>query len=184
MQDASASRTVPAAVPVAVAGPSAAKRRRIPFPIFEDEDEAAMLAMQAQMQQLPSNHFLAQRPVTPPRPESVIDAAWSDRARPDTSSLAAADYDVSVLTGFLPPEEPIQSLRGFGHGWDELEEAFERVQHEAEMIPGGGVGKLSDEFRANVRSVRRPVLFSNGTHAHWDTNRRTSDSSRLLRSNP
>ncbi|TKA53218.1 hypothetical protein B0A53_04074 [Rhodotorula sp. CCFEE 5036] len=153
MQDTSASRTVPAAVPVAVAGPSAAKRRRIPFPIFEDEDEAAMLAMQAQMQQLPSNHFLAQRPVTPPRPESVIDAAWSDRARPDTSSLAAADYDVSVLTGFLPPEEPIQSLRGLGHGWDELEEEFERVQHEAEMIPGGGVGKLSDKFRVNIRSL-------------------------------
>ncbi|GAA5867711.1 hypothetical protein JCM3774_003387 [Rhodotorula dairenensis] len=153
MQDATSNGYAPAAAPVAVGGPLAAKRRRVPFPIYEDEDDAAMLAMQAQMHQLPSNHFLAQRPVTPPRPESVIDAAWSDRARPDTSSLAAADYDVSVLTGFLPPEEPIQSLRGTGYGWDELEEAFERVQHEAEMIPGGGVGKLSDAFRTSVRKL-------------------------------
>lgn len=153
MQDAAANAHESAVAPVALGGTLAAKRRRVPFPIYEDEDEAAMRAMQAQMQQLPSNHFLAQRPVTPPRPESVIDAAWSDRARPDTSSLAAADYDVSVLTGFLPPEEPVQSLRGTGHGWDELEEAFERVQLEAAMIPGGGVGKLSDAFRTSVRKV-------------------------------
>ncbi|GAA5990635.1 hypothetical protein JCM10908_003163 [Rhodotorula pacifica] len=145
---------VPAAATTPIAGPSSAKRRRVPFPIYEEEDdEAARLALQAQMQQLPSNHFLAQRPVTPPRPESVIDAAWSDRARPDTSSLAAADYDVSVLTGFLPPEEPVQSLRGIGYGWDELEEAFERVQHEAEMIPGGGVGKLSEAFRSSIKRL-------------------------------
>lgn len=109
--------------------------------------------MQAQLNQLPSNHFLAQRPVTPPRPESVIDQAWTDRARPDTSSLAAADYDVSVQTGFLPPEEPVQTLRGLEHGWDEVEEALECAQREVAKIPGGGVGKLSDAFRERVRNV-------------------------------
>ncbi|BGP53541.1 hypothetical protein JCM8202v2_001100 [Rhodotorula sphaerocarpa] len=141
----------------AAAAPSPAPprphRRRVPFPIYEDDDEASRIAMQAQLNQLPSNHFLAQRPVTPPRPESVIDQAWTDRARPDTSSLAAADYDVSVQTGFLPPEEPVQTLRGLEHGWDKVEEALECAQREVAKIPGGGVGKLSDAFRERVRNL-------------------------------
>ncbi|BGP05359.1 hypothetical protein JCM10049v2_001164 [Rhodotorula toruloides] len=124
--------------------------RRVPFPIFEDESKPLDLST------LPSDHFLAQRPVTPPRPESVIDEAnWADRARPDTSSLAAADYDVSVATGFLPPEEPVQTLRGVGHGWDEVENALERAQEEAASMPGGGVGKLSEGWRESVRRLPR-----------------------------
>ncbi|BGO97117.1 hypothetical protein NBRC10513v2_001036 [Rhodotorula toruloides] len=124
--------------------------RRVPFPIFEDESKPLDLST------LPSDHFLAQRPVTPPRPESVIDEAnWADRARPDTSSLAAADYDVSVATGFLPPEEPVQTLRGIGHGWDEVEDALERAQEEAASMPGGGVGKLSEAWRESVRRLPR-----------------------------
>ncbi|GAA6012560.1 hypothetical protein JCM10207_009040 [Rhodosporidiobolus poonsookiae] len=122
--------------------------RRAPFPIFDEDEPSAS--------QLPSNHFLAQRPVTPPRPEvsfTTSDASWEDSARPDTSSLAAADFDVSVVTGFMPPEEPVQTLKGHGHGWDELEECLEQVQAEAALIPGGGVGKLSDSWRNSVREL-------------------------------
>ncbi|BGP37354.1 hypothetical protein JCM10450v2_001261 [Rhodotorula kratochvilovae] len=131
------------------ASPSRPAHRRVPFPIFEDESAAPFLPAQ-----LPSDHFLAQRPVTPPRPDSVIDANWTDRARPDTSSLAAADYDVSVATGFLPPEEPVQSLHGVGYGWDALEDALEQVEREA-AVPGGAVGKLGEHWRRSVRELPR-----------------------------
>ncbi|GAA5857335.1 hypothetical protein JCM8547_002227 [Rhodosporidiobolus lusitaniae] len=125
--------------------------RRLPFALAEDNDLASPSTFAAQ---LPSNHFLAQRPVTPPRPESVIQQQeWTDRARPDTSSLAAADYDVSVLTGFMPPDEPVQSLSEFEMGWDRLEECLEAVQKEAAAIPGGGVGRLSESWQASVREL-------------------------------
>ncbi|GAA5884936.1 hypothetical protein JCM6882_007158 [Rhodosporidiobolus microsporus] len=137
--------------------------RRVPFPLAEDDFEASSSATIAQ---LPSGHFLAQRPVTPPQPESVIsnsrlaggvvdNATWADGARPDTSSLSAADYDVSVLTGFMPPEEPVQSLSALGGGWDALETCLEAAQDEAKAIPGGGVGKLSERWRASVRELPR-----------------------------
>ncbi|GAA6049475.1 hypothetical protein JCM3770_007357 [Rhodotorula araucariae] len=129
------------------ASPSRPAHRRVPFPIFEDESDAPF-----DIAQLPSDHFLAQRPVTPPRPDSVIDANWTDRARPDTSSLAAADYDVSVATGFLPPEEPVQSLRGVGYGWDALEDALEQVEREA-AVPGGAVGKIGNQWMKSVREL-------------------------------
>ncbi|GAA6035062.1 hypothetical protein JCM8097_002167 [Rhodosporidiobolus ruineniae] len=140
--------------------PSAAPRtvRRVPFPLAEDDSSFG--SSSSALAQLPSDHFLAQRPVTPPRPESVIRpvtardvAHWTDGARPDTSSLAAADYDVSVVTGFMPPEEPVRTLKGFGSGWDELEDSLEQVQTEAAAIPGGGVGKLSQQWRDSVREL-------------------------------
>ncbi|GAA5984127.1 hypothetical protein JCM11641_000321 [Rhodosporidiobolus odoratus] len=124
--------------------------RRAPFPIFEDDSSTSSLT------QLPSNHFLAQRPVTPPQQESVLAhqlANWADRARPDTSSLAAADFDVSVETGFMPPQEPVQSLQGMGHGWNDLEDCLASVQEEAAGIPGGGVGKLSERSRLSVKQL-------------------------------
>ncbi|GAA5905956.1 hypothetical protein JCM8208_003385 [Rhodotorula glutinis] len=127
--------------------PSRPAHRRVPFPIFEDDHDAPFHPAQ-----LPSDHFLAQRPVTPPRPDSVIDPVWIDGARPDTSSLAAADYDVSVHTGFLPAEEPIQSLRGLGSGWDALEDALEQVGREA-AVPGGAVGRISGRWMQGVREL-------------------------------
>lgn len=128
--------------------PSRPAHRRVPFPIFEDDTQAPF-----DPAQLPSDHFLAQRPVTPPRPDSVIDPVWLDGARPDTSSLAAADYDVSVHTGFLPADEPVQSLRGLGAGWDALEDALEQVEREA-AVPGGAVGRISSRWMQGVREVR------------------------------
>lgn len=121
--------------------------------MFEDEDESMSSSFSslptASTSQLPSNHFLAQRPVTPPPAAPPLRSAL-----PDTSSLAAADFDVSVETGFLPPQEPVQSLEELGNGWREMEECLQAAVKEVEGIPGGGVGKMSESFRQRVRLVR------------------------------
>ncbi|GAA5926709.1 hypothetical protein JCM1841_000621 [Sporobolomyces salmonicolor] len=135
--------------------------RRVPFPIYdEDELSPSGSASSAPLVKLPSNHFLAQRPVTPPHDVHLVSpsATWIDSARPDTSSLAAADFDVSVDTGFLPPEEPVQSLKGLGEGWTEMEECLDSAVSEAAGIPGGGVGKMSEGFRQTVRELPRVDL--------------------------
>ncbi|KAK4704851.1 indoleamine 2,3-dioxygenase, partial [Phenoliferia sp. Uapishka_3] len=125
--------------------------RHIPFPIFDEP---------ASTSALPANHFLAQRPVTPPPQSSVIaEQNWSSRARPDTSTLAAADYDVSVQTGFLPPEEPVQRLgSNIGGGWEKLEEYLRSAQEAVRTLDGGGVGRIGDEWRASVRELKQPSL--------------------------
>lgn len=131
--------------------------RRLPFPLFEDENESmsfSSLPTASTSQRLPSNHFLAQRPITPP-PESP---PLRSSALPDTSSLAAADFDVSVETGFLPPQEPVQSLGELGSGWREMEDCLKAAVKEVEGISGGGVGKMSESFRQRVRLVSDSTL--------------------------
>ncbi|GAA5961543.1 hypothetical protein JCM3765_002620 [Sporobolomyces pararoseus] len=118
-------------------------RRRIPFPLYEDEqdqDESRSTCT------TPSDHFLAQRPVTPRTSRNQQDDF-------DTSTLAAADFDVSVETGFLPPQEPVQSLEGLGKGWKEMEDCLTNVGKEVRKIRGGGVGKLSENFRKSIKSL-------------------------------
>ena len=44
----------------------------------------------------------------------------SPQARPDTSTLAAADFDVDVRTGFLPPEPPVNRLPPQYDAWEDL----------------------------------------------------------------
>lgn len=117
--------------------------RRMPFNIPEGE----LLAPP-----LPTGHFLATRPITPPPTQRVrSERPYAERARPDTSTLAAADYDVSVYTGFLPPEEPISRLEL--EGWTGIEECLEEGQREALELAGGAVGRLSDEWRQRVEQV-------------------------------
>lgn len=118
--------------------------RSIPFLL---NDEAPVVP-------LPANHFLSRRATTPPPANSAGSIRyWSGRARPDTSSLAAADYDVSVQTGFLPPTEPVRRLRL--SGWNELETILERGQKEISLLHGGGVGRVSEMWRSSVRSVSK-----------------------------
>ena len=149
--------------------------RRVPFPLHDDDSapaprsatsQTAHLSPFAASDQLPSNHFLAQRPVArdPPAPDR---RSWHDAARPDTSSLAAADFDVSVDTGFLPPHEPVQTLRDLGRGWDSMEQCLQDVAREIDLIPGGGVGKLSDRFRTAVRNVS-PLPYASRADAAND----------------
>lgn len=118
---------------------------KVPFPLAEE--------LHIPLVPLPANHFLSLRPIEPPSPPSVIaDRYWSSRARPDTSTLAAADYDVSVLTGFLPPDEPIRRL-SLGGGWNELEDCLVRAQVEVKGLEDGGVGRISDSWRDNLKNV-------------------------------
>ncbi|ORY53995.1 Indoleamine 2,3-dioxygenase [Leucosporidium creatinivorum] len=122
--------------------------RRVPFPIHDEvqQDHTA----------LPPDHFLSQRPITPPQPDSVIaERYWSARARPDTSSLAAADYDVSVLTGFLPPEEPVQRLE-VGKEWELFEGCLDEAQEAVKVLEGGGVGRMDEAWREKIRALPTP----------------------------
>ncbi|GAA5908765.1 dioxygenase BNA2 [Sporobolomyces salmoneus] len=132
--------------------------RRIPFPLFDDEDELSSNSSSSTSAfppslrgQLPSNHFLAPRPISPD--QHALNQRSSDDSAIDTSSLAAADFDVSVETGFLPPQEPIQSLAGLGRGWDRMESCLKEATKEVSRCTGGGVGKLSEQFRQSVRSL-------------------------------
>lgn len=74
---------------------------------------------------------------------------------PDTSTLAGADFDIDVRSGFLPPEQPVDRLP------DSLEESsWERMLQEARIvglrINGGGVA-VDDEERRRCRRWRRQL---------------------------
>lgn len=129
--------------------------RRVPFPLYEDrvESMAPSTSSASTTSFLPSNHFLAQRPISPDYHASEQSRTWDDSGVPDTSSLAAADFDVSVETGFLPPEEPVQSIEYLGNGWNEMEECLRQAGKEVDGISGGGVGKMSQHFRDSVKNV-------------------------------
>ncbi|KAH8929245.1 Indoleamine 2,3-dioxygenase [Atractiella rhizophila] len=62
--------------------------------------------------------------------------------RPDTTTLAAADFDIDVRTGFLPPSPPVEDLRMIpevsGSKWRTWEELLERGRKECWLPPGSG----------------------------------------------
>ncbi|PWN88914.1 IDO-domain-containing protein [Acaromyces ingoldii] len=73
---------------------------------------------------------------------------------PDTSTLAAADFDIDVRSGFLPPEEPVRRLDGIeGELW---EAALERAMAIPLRKSGGGAAVASADKRA-ARQWRRSV---------------------------
>lgn len=125
---------------------------RYPWEHGDERDVVVPLATSP----LPADHFLSRR-AAPPSPEPAVIAEldprpWNQRAKPDTSSLAAADYDVSVHTGFMPPEEPVQRLR-VGADWDQFEQCLDQAQMMVKTLNGGGVGRLPDTWRQNVCDV-------------------------------
>lgn len=126
----------------------------------QDQDRSTFTTCSSSSLPTPSNHFLAQRPTTTHTTRLRGEEVQDDGSLPDTSTLAAADFDVSVETGFLPPQEPVQSLKHLGNGWKEMEDCLERVGKEVEKIRGGGVGKLSHSFRESVKSVRLLSIYS------------------------
>lgn len=125
--------------------------RRLPFPVFDDDTTEQI--------QPPSGHFLARPPVTPPAAscDEPSQADWVDGARPDTSSLAAADYDVSVLTGFLPPDEPVQRLTG---EWEVYEHLLESAQAEVVGRSSLGAGRMTQGWRDRVEAVSHKLRGS------------------------
>lgn len=73
---------------------------------------------------------------------------------PDTTTLAAADYDIDVRSGFLPPETPVARLEGIE------EDIWENMLDVARQIPlriGGGGIDVSDDDRKNARRWRRDI---------------------------
>ncbi|KAI5477079.1 indoleamine 2,3-dioxygenase [Pseudohyphozyma bogoriensis] len=141
--------------PSSSTNPSGRRVRTLPFPLADDPPTSTPL------HQVPSAHFLSQTHVPrPPSPPTTGGGRnWIDSARPDdTTSLAGADYDVSVVSGFLPPEEPIRSLKGLdlGGGWDEVEDVLAEAQDEVKGFGGDAVGRVSQRWRDKVRALAEP----------------------------
>ncbi|TKY89963.1 hypothetical protein EX895_001261 [Sporisorium graminicola] len=73
---------------------------------------------------------------------------------PDTSTLAAADFDIDVRSGFLPPEAPVQRLSGpHAEHW---EEALDQAKCIPLMQGGGGV-TITQQQRLLARRWRRSL---------------------------
>lgn len=86
---------------------------------------------------------------------SRLGGGQQDRARmPDTSTLAAADFDVDVRSGFLPPEPPVSRLQGIE------EEIWESALDKARAIPlriGGGGKDVEESTCQQSRHWRRSI---------------------------
>ena len=97
---------------------------------------------------LPPSHFL-----NLPRPE-IFDGPFSEA--PDTSTLAAHDYDVDTRTGFMPPEPPLARLPPQWEQWEvALDNAFypTRLRHVDSPELTEEDRAASERWRAIVRSV-------------------------------
>ncbi|EIN12338.1 tryptophan 2,3-dioxygenase [Punctularia strigosozonata HHB-11173 SS5] len=71
----------------------------------------------------PLAHLSAQHFLTSPRPDAL---ASRPAGVPDTTTLAAHDFDVDTRTGFMPPEPPLTRLPA---RWDRWEDALEDAIH-------------------------------------------------------
>ncbi|KAF8313592.1 Indoleamine 2,3-dioxygenase [Clavulina sp. PMI_390] len=81
----------------------------------------------------PRNHFLSQprlnRPLLGPQPQVA-----GSSSPYDVSTVAAADFDVDVRSGFMPPTEPVARLSGSFERWEDIMEAAEgRVKLAADL---------------------------------------------------
>lgn len=105
---------------------------------------------------LPPGHFLALPPTFSNDPgTSITTASHAAPTAPNVASLAAADFDVDVRTGFLPPKANIERLPA---PYDVWEDALKAASGDR---PGDGVrlggGRPKDEaWREGVRAM--PVL--------------------------
>lgn len=73
---------------------------------------------------LPPTHFLASLEQTSQTHDFFNPSSGQFHLRPDVSTVASADFDIDVRSGFLPPEEPITRLPSEWNSWeDTLSEA-------------------------------------------------------------
>ena len=100
------------------------------------------------MDRLPPNHFLSlQRPnVFAPAPTGA----------PDTSTLAAHDFDVDTRTGFMPPQPPLDRLPSAWEPWEAaLEDAImSKLQLADKPDLSRDDEERSERWRSTVREVR------------------------------
>ncbi len=73
---------------------------------------------------------------------------------PDTSTLAAADFDVDVRSGFLPPEAPVLRLtRPHADHWEHALDQAKRIP----LMQGGGGITITPQQRILARRWRRSL---------------------------
>ncbi|KAI0925487.1 hypothetical protein AcV5_008210 [Taiwanofungus camphoratus] len=105
------------------------------------------------MNNLPPNHFLAL-----PRPDLGLPAVGT----PDTSTLAAHDFDVDTRTGFMPPEPPLVRLPEEWQLWEAaLDDALTsrlQVSDKADLTAEDQA--QSDRWQARIREL--PVIPTTG----------------------
>jgi indoleamine 2,3-dioxygenase len=118
---------------------------------------------------LPPGHFLSlppsyaapSDPDTAPSSSQTTSAHASNGLAPNIASLASADFDVDVRTGFLPADRNVERLKG---QWEVWEEALDAARGEG---PGDGLvlGAHRDRellWRKGVQSVRAILLDDGG----------------------
>lgn len=96
---------------------------------------------------LPPDHFLAL-----PRPDVHN---GPPAGTPDTSTLAAHDFDVDTRTGFMPPQPPLLRLPQKWEEWEEtLDDAILRKLQLADKVGITEADKLrASDWQARVRKV-------------------------------
>lgn len=109
------------------------------------------------MTSLAPNHFLSL-----PRPDITVGHA---AGVPDTSTLAAHDFDVDTRTGFLPPQEPLNRLPADWEAWESvLDDAAARklqLGHKADISLDDV--QSSATWRARVAQVSLHVILIAGS---------------------
>ena len=105
------------------------------------------------MDHLPPNHFLNLQ-----RPDVFVPAA---AGTPDTSTLAAHDFDVDTRTGFMPPQPPLTRLPSAWEPWEAvLEDAIRsRLQLADKLDLSEKDGVDSERWRNAVREVSTRIVI-------------------------
>lgn len=99
------------------------------------------------MNVLSPEHFLSL-----PRPDVLL---GPPTGVPDTTTLAAHDFDVDTRTGFMPPEEPLTRLPD---GWEAWEATLDRaLKSKLQLGEKFGISQgdaaQSESWRSLVREV-------------------------------
>lgn len=97
----------------------------------------------------PPTHFLSQA-----RHTRALGARPGDTY--DVSTVAAADYDVDVRSGFMPPAEPVARLSEEFSIWEELlDAAMGHIKLASDLVDAGDDEKrYVNSWRERVRQVR------------------------------
>ena len=100
------------------------------------------------MEHAGETHFL-----TLPRP-NILDGV--PEGRPDTTTLAAHDFDVDTRTGFMPPQQPTSRLPQFWGQWEViLDDAVSQGLQLGDKVSVSDYERRNSEaWRHRVRKVR------------------------------
>ena len=105
------------------------------------------------MNTLPPNHFLNLQ-----RPDVFVPTI---AGTPDTSTLAAHDFDVDTRTGFMPPQPPLTRLPSAWEPWEAvLEDAIRSRLQLADKLDLSEKDETdSERWRNTVREVSIRIVI-------------------------